>query len=316
VVYTAAEADQIFAYKAAFARAHPEIDLVWVRDSTGVITARLLAETRAPRADVVFALAASSMMQLDKAGLLAPYRPQGLDRIDSRFRDRQGPPHWTGEALWSAVVCLNTTEAARRGLPTPTSWRDLTKPVYRGMISMPDPGSSGTGLMEVASWLQTFGEDKGWAFMDGLDRNIAAYAHSGSKPCKDASRGEIPIGVSIDFRAAQAHTRGLPIDVIIPSEGLGWDVEATGLMRAARHPAQAKAFIDWALSDSAMTLYAKNFAVVGVPSFSRPVPGLPADMSAHLAPTDAVWTAANRDRIITEWTRRYGERQGGKGKIL
>ena len=314
VVYTAAEADQIFAYKQAFARVHPEIDLVWVRDSTGVITSRLLAERKAPRADVVFALAASSMMQLDQAGLLAPYAPAGLGRIDPRFRDRQSPPHWTGEALWSAAICLNTVEARRRGLPTPASWLDLTKPIYRGMISMPDPGSSGTGLLAVSSWLQTFGEAGGWAFMDGLDRNVAAYAHSGSKPCKDASRGEIPIGIGIDYRAAQARSRGLPIAVIVPREGLGWDVEATGVMRAARHPAQARAFVDWALSDSAMALYARTFAVVGAPAWTRPIPGLPPDMAAHLAPGDLAWTGANRERVIAEWTRRYGERHAGKEK--
>ena len=308
VVYTAAEADQLPAYAAAFAKVHPEIDLVWVRDSTGVVTARLLAEKKAPQADVVFALAATSMMQIDEAGLLAPYSPAGEDRIDARFRDPRTPPHWTGEALWSAAVCVNTDEARKHGLPIPTSWEDLTKPVYRGMISMPDPGSSGTGLLAVSAWLQMFGEDRGWAYMDRLDRNIAAYAHSGSKPCKDASRGEIPIGISIDFRAAQAHAQGLPVEVITPAEGLGWDVEASGVMAATRRPAQARAFVDWALSDSAMALYARDFSLVGVPGQSRPVPGLPADLNSHLAKVDLGWTSRNRERIIAEWSRRYGAR--------
>jgi iron(III) transport system substrate-binding protein len=308
VIYTAAEADQLPAYAAAFAKVHPEIEIIWVRDSTGVVTAKLLAERRAPRADVVFALAATSMRQIDQAGLLSPYAPAGEDRIDPRFRDGQTPPHWTGEALWSAAVCLNTDEARKHALPTPTSWEDLTRPVYRGMISMPDPGSSGTGLLAVSAWLQMFGEEKGWAYMDRLDRNIAAYAHSGSKPCKDAARGEIPMGIAIDFRAAQARARGLPIRVIVPTEGLGWDVESSGMIRTTTRSAQAKAFLDWALSDAAMAVYARSFSLVGVPGHSRPVAGLPADLPAHLARTDLAWTAANRDRIIAEWTRRYGAR--------
>jgi iron(III) transport system substrate-binding protein len=308
VVYTAAEADQLPAYAASFAKVHPEIEIVWVRDSTGVVTAKLLAERQAPHADVVFALAATSMRQIDQAGLLTPYAPAGENRIDPRFRDGQTPPHWTGEALWSAAVCLNTDEARKHALPTPMSWEDLTRPVYKDMISMPDPGSSGTGLLAVSAWLQMFGEARGWAYMDRLDRNVAAYAHSGSKPCKDAARGEIPIGVSIDFRAAQARALGLPIRVVVPSEGLGWDVEASGLIRTTRHSAQAKAFLDWALSDAAMTVYARSFSLVGVPGQSRLVAGLPADLPAHLAHTDLAWTAANRDRIIREWTRRYGTR--------
>jgi iron(III) transport system substrate-binding protein len=311
VVYTAAEADQLPAYAAAFERAHPEIRLVWVRDSTGVVTAKLLAEKKAPQADVVFALAATSMTILDDQGLLAAYAPAQSRRLDPRFLDPRslngrGPAHWTGEALWSAAVCVNTVEASRRGLPIPTSWADLTKPIYRHAITMPDPASSGTGYLAVAAWLQIFGEEKGWQFMDALNRNVAEYAHSGSKPCKDAARGETPIGISIDFRAAQMKGQGYPIAVVVPSEGVGWDVESTALVAGSPHSRAGKVFVDWALSDEAMGLYAKNFPVVGVTALARPIPNLPGDYASHLAKNDLTWMARNRDRIIKQWSGRYG----------
>lgn len=305
VVYTAAEADQLPAYEASFKKAHPDVDIVWVRDSTGVVTAKLLAESKAEQADVVFALAATSMMQLDAQGLLAPYKPAGIERFDARFRDGRAVPHWTGEDLWSAVVCVNTIEAKKHNLPLPSSWEDLTNPVYRGMISMPNPASSGTGLLAVAAWLQIFGEEKGWAYMDRLNENIATYDHSGSKPCKDAARGEIPIGISIDFRAAQAKEEGLPIELVIPKEGLGWDLEATGLVAGTQHPELAKMFVDWAMSPEAMQLYAQNFALVADPKVHTTASKLPPDLRAHLASVDLAWTAKNRERIITEWSRRY-----------
>jgi iron(III) transport system substrate-binding protein len=312
VVYTAAEADQIPPYEASFKKAHPEIELLWVRDSTGVVTAKLLAEKKAPQADVVFALAATSMIQLDRNGLLEPYAAKGTERLGARFRDGKTPPHWTGEDLWAVAVCVNTVEAQKRGLPMPQSWEDLTKPVYKGAISMPNPASSGTGLLAVGAWLQTMGEEKGWDFMTRLDQNVAAYVHSGSKPCKDAARGEIPIGISIDFRAAEEKTKGLPIEVVLPAEGLGWDLEATGLVKGARHPEAAKAFIDWAMSPEAMGLYAKNLPMTADPQVKANLPGLPADYSQHLAPISLAWTSANRDRIIDEWTRRFGAKSEPK----
>ena len=60
-VYTALENDQLGAYKQAFEAANSDVEIAWVRDSTGVITARLLAEKDNPRADVIWGLGASSI---------------------------------------------------------------------------------------------------------------------------------------------------------------------------------------------------------------------------------------------------------------
>lgn len=312
-VYTAAETDVLADYEKSFAAVHPEIKIAWVRDSTGVVTAKLLAEKAAPRADVVFALAATSLMLLDKEGLLAGYEPKGWERIAPRFKDaKQTPPHFVGEALWSSAICVNTVEAKKRGLPIPATWDDLTKPVYKGAVSMPDPASSGTGLLTIAGWLQKRGEAGGWAYMDALDANIASYVHSGSKPCQDAARGEIPIGVSFDFRAAELKSEGAPIEIVVPSEGVGWDIESTGIVAATKKRAAAEAFLDWTISDAAMDIYAKHFAVIGAPARQKPVAGLPSDLDARLVPMDLSWVADNRARIVAEWAKRYEAKAAAK----
>ena len=51
-IYTALENDQLAPFKAAIEAAVPDVEVVWVRDSTGVITARFLAEKDNPRADM------------------------------------------------------------------------------------------------------------------------------------------------------------------------------------------------------------------------------------------------------------------------
>ena len=51
-VYAGLEADQVGAYKTAFEAAYPDIEIAWVRDSTGVVTARFLAEKDNPRAEI------------------------------------------------------------------------------------------------------------------------------------------------------------------------------------------------------------------------------------------------------------------------
>src|SRR5882672_7613851 len=68
VVYTALEDEQLPVFKKAFEAANPDIEIKWVRDSTGPITARLLAEKPNRQADAVWGLAASSLLLLDKEG--------------------------------------------------------------------------------------------------------------------------------------------------------------------------------------------------------------------------------------------------------
>ena len=81
LVYTALETDQLKAYQEGFNKVEPNIEIKWVRDSTGVITAKLLAEKANPQADVIRGVAASSLALFDQQGMLEPYAPLNLDAI-------------------------------------------------------------------------------------------------------------------------------------------------------------------------------------------------------------------------------------------
>lgn len=304
-VYTAFEAEDLARYKAAFEKANPDSKIKWVRDSTGVITAKLLAEKNNPRADAVWGLAASSLLLLKSEGMLQAYAPQGLERVEARFKDASNPPSWVGGNAWAAALCVNTVELKKQNLPMPASWEDLTKPVYKGHIAMPNPASSGTGYLDVSAWLQMWGEQKGWSFMDRLHQNVAAYTHSGSKPCKDAARGEVVIGVSFDFRAAKTKSEGAPVEVVVPTEGVGWDSEAAGIVKGTDFEADAKKLMDFAISDTAMAEYNKGFAVLSVPGKAAPVENFPPDIARKMIKNDFEWAAKNRERVLAEWTQRY-----------
>jgi len=311
-VYTALETDQIKAYEAAFNKSYPDIELKFTRDSTGVITAKVLAEKANPQADIVIGTSASSMAVFALEGMLEPYAPKGLDKIPAVYRDSQNPPRWVGMDVYGAAICFNTVEAQKQNLPKPASWKDLTKPVYKGKIVMPNPASSGTGYLDVSSWLQIMGEQNGWKFMDGLHDNIAQYTHSGSKPCVQAGNGEFPIGISFEYRANTIKAKGGPIDLIFPKEGLGWDMEAFAIMKGTKKLDAAKKLADWASSKAAMEQYAKNYAIVAVPGIAQPLPNVPADYEKRLAKNDFAWAAKNRDKILAEWNKRYDSKSEPK----
>ncbi|SDW13712.1 iron(III) transport system substrate-binding protein [Marinobacter mobilis] len=304
-VYTAVEAEDLAKYAERFNEAHPDIKINWVRDSTGVITARLLAEKENPQADVVWGLAGTSLLLLKNEGMLAPYAPEGLDALSPKFRDSDETPSWVGMDAWMAAICVNTVEAEANNLPMPTSWQDLANPVYQGHVVMPNPNSSGTGFLDVSAWLQMMGEDSGWTFMDGLHQNISRYTHSGSKPCKMAASGETTIGVSFAFRGARLKEQGAPLELVFPSEGLGWEVEATAIVNGTDNLEAAQTLVNWSISRDAMEMYNEGYAIVGMPGVAKPVQNFPANAEELIIDNDFAWAASNREAILAEWANRY-----------
>ncbi len=308
LVYTALETDQLKAYGESFNKMYPNIELKYVRDSTGVITAKLLAEKANPQADVIFGVAASSLEIFKAEGMLAQYAPPGLDKLTARYVDTAKPPHWVGQDVWAATVCYNTVEGAKKGIPKPTSWKDLTKPVYKGQVTMPNPVSSGTGYFDVTAWLQLFGESEGWKFMDALHENIAQYTHSGSKPCRQSGAGEFVVGISFEYRANDVKKKGAPVDIVFPKEGLGWDIEAVAIMKSTKKLEAAKKLVDWVATREANEAFAKNFAIVAMPGVASKLDHIPHDLDKYLVKNDFAFAAKNRDKILAEWQKRYSSK--------
>ncbi len=306
VIYTAIENEQIAEYKKAYEKSLPNLDVKMLRLSTGDIAARFMAEKDNMQADVIWGVGATNMLQFKNAGLLEPYAPKGLERIQPLFRDKANPPSWVGIDIYMSAFCFNTETGKKHNLPKPEGWADLTKPVYKGHVVMPNPNSSGTGYLSVVSILQRMGEAEGWKYLDALDKNIAEYTKSGSKPCKDSASGERAVGVSFEYVAHEMIKKGSPVVMVLPKEGSGYEIEANGLTKkGAKNPA-AKQFLDWAITDESLKIVAQFFAAVSVPGF--PVPeGLPKDVSKVVFPNDFDWSAKNRDRILAEWQKRYAK---------
>ncbi len=305
-VYTALEDDELAVYVPAFEKAHPEIKLNIVRDSTGIITARLLAERENPAADVVWGTAVTSLLVCDELGMLEGYNPKGIEKVKAAMKDQsKDPARWVGIKAWVTGIVGNTIEMKAKGLSMPKSYADLIDPQYRGALVMPNPASSGTGFLTVSAILQLMGEEKGWQYLDKLHENMAVYTHSGSAPAKMAGKGEFPIGISFAYRGFKQKTAGEPVEVAFPAEGSGYDVEANALIKKPRIQPAAKTFLDWAVSDEAMAMYAKIYPIVATDIKVQAPEGWPSDPMSVLIKNDLKWAAKNRQHILDEWSRRY-----------
>ena len=307
-VYTALEDEQVSDYLAKFNETYPDITVNVVRESTGIITAKLIAEKDNPQADLVWGTAASSMMVLDDMGALEPYEPEGCDRILPQFKSDKEVPTWVGIDAWETAFVVNTEELKKLGMEPEEikSYEDLLDPRLKGQIVMSNPNSSGTGFLTVSAILQLKGKDSeaGWDYLDQLHENIAQYVHSGSKPAKMAASGECAVGISFGYAGISQRDKGAPVEVIFPEEGSGWDLEANALMKKEEINPAAYTFLDWAISDEAMDLYRVNYPIVTVENTGT-YEGYDSNPLDQLIDNDFSWTAENRENILNEWMEKY-----------
>ncbi|MGL4253021.1 MAG: putative 2-aminoethylphosphonate ABC transporter substrate-binding protein [Fusobacteriaceae bacterium] len=312
-VYTALENEQIPEYLESFKRQYPDIELNIVRESTGVIVSRILAEKENPQADVVWGTAATGLLALNEANLLKAYSPKNIETVDLKFRDNsEKDPKWVGNNAWMTAITVNTLEMKKLGLEEPKNLEDLIKPEYKGLISMPNPASSGTGFLTVSSLLQIMEEKEAWNYMEKLHENIGMYTHSGSKPSKTAASGEFPIGISYGYPGVKLKNDGAPVNVYFPKEGSGWDSEANSLINKKDIKDEAKIFLDWAISDEAMKLYSKSYAVVSRDMGIAPPKGFPLNPNNQLIKNDFAWAAQNKGTILKKWEDKFAGKTENK----
>jgi iron(III) transport system substrate-binding protein len=305
-VYTAFETDDLADYKQAFESKHPDIKINWVRNSTGIIAAKLKAEKDNPRADVIWGVSVTDVEQLKRDGVLDTFVPTEAAKIPAKFKDSDQPPSWVGTNGYVAAIIYNTVEGKKKGIPQPTTWEDLVKPAYKGQIVMPNPAASGTGFLCISGWIQAWGEEKAWAFMDKLHQNISQYTQSGSAPAVQAARGETVVGIAFELRGARLLQEGAPISVTLPKEALGWDLNAVAVVKGTPRREAARKLADWATSTDAMKVYGKSRVVIAMPQYGAKLEGLPSDQIDRMLNQDFVWASKNRERIIQQFEKRYG----------
>ena len=307
-VYTALEDELVSEYLEDFNKKYPGIKVNVVRESTGIITARLLAEKDNPQADLVWGTAASSMMVMDDLGQLEPYAPSGIERILPRFKSNKTVPTWVGIDAWETAFIVNTVELAKLGLKVEDikSYSDLLRPALKQHIVMSNPNSSGTGFLTVAGVLQLNGKNtgSGWDYLSRLHENIDQYVHSGSKPAKMAAAGECVVGVSFGYAGISQRKNGAPVTVVFPAEGSGWDMEANALIKKDAIIPAARTFLDWAISDDAMEMYKKNYPIIATGGDGN-YDGYDFDPVTLLIDNDFAWTASNRESILEKWVVQF-----------
>ena len=305
VVYTAYEENELKTFWEQFKKDLPDLaaKAQYIRASTGPIMARAEAEKANPQADVIWGVFNDYLTGAALKGLLEPYVAKESQAIPARFKHPEN--QWQGVTLLAVGFAVNKKKMEELKLTPPRSWADLLDPKYKGHIVMSNPSTSGTAYLLLASHAARLGEDRMWRYYDALDKNLAQVTKSGGAPGRMAVSGETPIGVALGYEVEVAKRQGAGIDVIYPSDGIAWTFEGNAIVKGAKNPQNARRFLDWAVSKSAMAAYAEwRGAAVTRPDVAVSGPKL---TEMNLIAIDFVKAGdpAYKDRLVKRWLEKY-----------
>ncbi len=279
------------------------IDLEFQRLSSNDALARLRAEAANPIFDVWFGGTGDPHLIAYREGLTEFYEPTVWDEIIQDLKDQVGG---TYIPLYAGALGFVVNEGVLEGKPMPAGWRDLTDPMYKGLLGMSDPNSSGTAYTVIATLVQLFGEDEAFEILAGMHQNMNQYTSSGSGPGQLAGRGEVAIGIQFMHDGVKFAAQGFPLTTYAPVEGTGYEIGGLSLIANAPNRDAAIAFIEWALTPEAQMIAAEQGDSYQIQSNrNTPVPELAPDLTTiNLIDYDfdTYGTPEVKERLVGRWT--------------
>ncbi len=275
---------------------------------SGEALAQLNAEKANPKTDIWYGGTGDPHLQAAEQGLSLEYQSTQLNSLypwaqkqasDSKFRT-------VGIYLGPLGFGYNTELLAKKKMAAPTSWADLLKPEYKGEIQMANAASSGTSYTVIATLVQLMGEDKAFAYMAALHKNVSTYTRSGVAPAKAAARGETAVSISFVHDVTTEAAQGFPVASVTPLEGTGAEIGSMSIVKNSPNADAAKKFYEWALTPGGQQfgLAAKQFQL---PSNTKvPVdPRMTNPSKIKLINYDYAkyGASAERRRLIAKWEK-------------
>ena len=239
------------------------IETSMVRKSAGEIFAQVRAEASNPKTDIWWAGTGDPHLQAANDGYTEVYKSPQLEKLHPWAQEQARISVYRTVGIYMGLlgVGYNPEVLKDKKIAPPKCWKDLTRPEFAGEIQIPNPNSSGTAYTAMATFVQLFGENEGFAYMKALGKNVSQYTKSGSAPAKATGRGETGVGVTFLHDLLKESMAGMPVEVFAPCEGTGFEVGSMSIIKGARNMAAAKKFYEFALRADVQSMASKANAL-------------------------------------------------------
>ena len=231
VIYSCAEDYRNEFYLAELQKQFPDYNFTLDYQGSGPAAAKLKAEGLQTQGDILLS------WDYTYLEMLTDFLADMSYFDDSIFLDDMKVPSkkFVGEYRNSGAVVFNTELLAEKNLPEPTSYADLIKSEYKGLLSMPNPKSSGTGYMFLKNLVNAWGETEALAYFDKFAENVVQFTSSGSGPLNALVQKEAAIALGMTGQAVTMINDGAPLKIVFFEEGAPCSLYGHAMTRKAEN---------------------------------------------------------------------------------
>lgn len=279
------------------------ITVNYVRMSSGEALARLQAEKDNPQFDVWWGGPIDTYVAGKEAGVLEAYDSPNMKNLLNQTLYKDAENYWAGIYMGSLGFATNTDWlAAHPESQAPESWEDLLKPEFTGQVMVAHPSTSGTSYTAIATVLQIYGEEAGWAYLQKYAGQIAQYTKSGAAPAKFVGQGEAAVAIVFSHDIVnEIENNQMPLKLTFPKEGTGYEIGGMAIVKGAKHPQAARLWFDWALTPEAQALGPK-YKAYQAPTVGGVELSHPELLEVNLIDYDFQWAGTNKSAFVDRYT--------------
>ena len=229
VIYTSAESFRIDYMRARLKEQFPNYDIRLDYKSSGDQASLMKAAGTNVECHITHDLEYGNAADLAALGIFADL----TDVVDfTKFtEDITASTYYAPELRNGGAIILNMDVIKEKGLDVPSSYQDLLDPQYKGLISMSNPKTSGTGYMFLLSLVNAWGEEEALKYFSDLSENILAFESSGSGPVNKLINKEVAIGFGMISHAVQQINEGENLKILFFEEGAPYSLYGQAVIK-------------------------------------------------------------------------------------
>ena len=244
VIYSSQEEERDQALKEQLKTRFPDINVVVQHIGTGNSAAKIKTEGEKVEADIVIDLETAHVVDIQENFADISYFDDSiyLDGINTSDK-------YLTWVKYTLTLIVDNKYLNEHNIPVPKTYEDLLNPVYKNLIAMPDPKTSGTGYGFFLNAVNIMGEDKAVEYFKKLKNNMREFTTSGSGPTNLLKQGEIAIAMGMTSQGVKAINDGYDYRIVELDTGSPYNTTSCGIIKGHENKEHVKEVFDFVVNE-------------------------------------------------------------------